>query len=552
MQENNQNGMTRLMFEHAVKERLTLNEAKRELQTETYIRTVNEVLAHYFGVKQEELQAAVTNLLYESSVEGTKRDSIAHKVRDWLKKKTISIDRESVIQLAFALKLDIIEAEEMLCRLSNESFHRRDPKDIVYIFAMEHQMTYVEALNLLDRMLPLYEANKSPAQNQDIEKIKQRIDQIQDNEDLKNFLINEALKLGVQFSLRDNQTAKHDNTYIINELCKYCRVSDESKLSKKLNDLLCKSSGAYLEEDVDRIRDKVDSWLRKKKTSIDRDSVLQLAFALNLNLTDTEEMLCSLCGDGFDLGNPEDIIWRYALKHKLTYTEASALRSQMPRLTMTENVKVQIDQIQTEDDLMNFFVTESAKLGEMHNTAYDLFLQFMERLSDKGNIPIVGEKISGNILDNYFHRDIIPTHQHERRALEDALQRNIKKNWPDEFTLSKMKQRHIDVTRKVLILLFLASYEENEDDYDFYEENNVDGNHDKKTLFEDTYLRLSFMLKKCGFSPIDSRNPFDWMVLYCLASSEEFYDIDENIRDFLREIFNISEDKEEEKSGDEG
>ncbi len=382
MSENEQNGMTGLMFHYAVDERLTLEKAKEKLRANAYIRTVSEVLERYcvveaseFQKKKKELQKKVTDILYNSSPVPADRDSIRRKVSVWLneEKKKTSIEKESVIQLALALKLKPNDAEEMLSLLSDEAFHLRDPEDIVWLFAIEHGLNYIEACGLRDRILRIYEENKG----------------------------------------------SEDNTG-----------------------------------------------------------------------------------------------------------------------TMTETVKQQISQIQTIEELEKFIASHAPNLGKMHNTAYDLYMHFMELLKDGGDVPVIGGEritirkgeqdieINENILEAYLYRKYVPT---TKKRLEDAIQRGIKKNWPSETNLSKMTNRETDVTRKVLILLFLAC-EGGETIYGSLAEESAED------VFNDTYARLSSMLSDCGFPPIDPRNPFDWMVLYCIAKDDS-EDTNSNISDFLSEIF---------------
>jgi len=112
-----------------------------------------------------------------------------------------------------------------------------------------------------------------------------------------------------------------------------------------------------------------------------------------------------------------------------------------------------------------------------------------------------------------------------------AMQKNIRAYWPDESTLSKMKNRLTDVSRKVLILLFVAvdGYEDTE--YDDFEEEMSN-----EEQFEDMYQRLNNMLNSCGFAPLDSRIPFDWMILFCICSGKKDF-IDARIERFLKEVF---------------
>ena len=80
-------------------------------------------------------------------------------------------------------------------------------------------------------------------------------------------------------------------------------------------------------------------------------------------------------------------------------------------------------------------------------------------------------------------------------------------------------------------MLFRSACDGGESDYgDYYS----DGSEDD--VFEDSYARLSSMLSDCGFPPLDSRTPFDWMVLYCMAA-DDTVEIDENITRFLSAIF---------------
>lgn len=52
--------------------------------------------------------------------------------------------------------------------------------------------------------------------------------------------------------------------------------------------------------------------------------------------------------------------------------------------------------------------------------------------------------------------------------------------------------------------------------------------------FEEHYWRLNSMLNDCGMSKIDPRNVFDWLILYCLKSSE-----DEAMSDRMQAVLNV-------------
>lgn len=354
----------------------------------------------------------------------------------------------------------------------------------------------------------------------------------------------------------------HENAYIrtANEtLAKYCGVAedDPKMLKKKVSALLSESDPSQKKESNDK---KVRTWVNNKVRYISRESAIQLAFALRLPVKDAEDMLWRLCGEGFHWRDPQDIIWLYALEHGMEYVDACALSQRMAsayRLsedtekdseTMTENIKQQVMQVQSEEELQAFLKENAPRLGALHNTAYKLFMEFMQLLrsaSLEDNLPESRNMPANEIVTTYLYNHLIPREKKGVKGskdiagiVKDAIQRDIQQNWPDEYALSRMANRETDVTRKVLILLFLAC-DGGESEY------GDDCGESPEDVFEDTYARLSSMLADCGFSPLDPRVPFDWMVLYCMVA-DDFVDIDENIPRFLSEIFRIPVDDSEE------
>ncbi len=362
-------------------------------------------------------------------------------------------------------------------------------------------------------------------------------------------------------TLEEARRKLHADAYLrtaAETLAKYCGVKedDPTLLRKTVTDLLLASDPSAKKDSVER---KVRSWINDRIQLISRKSALQLAFALKLSVKDAEEMLWRLCGEGFHWRDPEDIIWLFALDHQMTYMDACALSSRMVPVyqlpnelpvdqeTMTENIRREVIQLRTEADLEAFLKESAPRLGALHNTAYHLFTEFLELLksSDVDDLLPGEEKMTaGEIVTTYLYNHLIPRAKKEKSGkrsdeslVKDAIQRDIQQNWPDEFALARMASRETDVTRKVLILLFLAC-DGGETAYGEFSDE------DTEDLFEDTYARLNSMLADCGFSPLDSRIPFDWMVLYCLVA-DDLTSIDENIPNFLSVIFQPSEDEKE-------
>ena len=193
----------------------------------------------------------------------------------------------------------------------------------------------------------------------------------------------------------------------------------------------------------------------------------------------------------------------------------------------------------SEEELLECLARERESLGVLHNTAYRLFMQYMNLL-EKGfsdadleatleemdaedqrqaQLRVDGdiglrrpEKLSAlHILEVYMYRNIVPAgKKKDSKDLFTGIQRSIRQNWPDETSLSKIKHRELDVPRKVLILLFLAT-DGSESEFEEWDEDEDILTRDE--IFANIYTRLNQMLSSCGFQTLDPRSPFDWMVL---------------------------------------
>lgn len=319
---------------------------------------------------------------------------------------------------------------------------------------------------------------------------------------------------------------------------------------------------------AESVRRKVQMWMKDDVLAVSKQSAIQIAFALNLPLDAADDLLKRLCGEGFHWRDPEEIVYICALIHGLSYAEAFTLYEDIKDRIVTETVRESEINVYTEhikntvlkitsyEELIDFLCKSQKGLGELHNTAYSLFIEFLSLLGmpvmeydtvfkkdtkkDYAEKALVDIKkyASRDIMDTYLYRRFIPVAQRKskdnpepEKVVFSAMQRNIRQNWPDEVTLSKMIHRETDVTRKVLILLFLATDGGDTAYADEYLEER-----EPEEVFSDIYERLNMMLSDCGFAELDPRTQFDWMVLYCMCVDDSIF-IDGKIQRFLAEIF---------------
>lgn len=363
------------------------------------------------------------------------------------------------------------------------------------------------------------------------------------------------------------------------ERCSNMQGADKRALKEALVALLLQSSPTAKRDSIDK---NVRNWLADDTQVISKGYAIQLAYALHMPVDNADVWLTRLSGEAFHWRNPEDIVWIFGLINGLDYAAANALQERIKEKglldvpdvesvdTMTAQVRQEVAQLRTEEELESFLATAKGQLGRMHNTAYRMFSEFMHLLQAPGDyspasmtreeiekkrkdgketldesIPEDKDMSVRDIIANYMYNEYIPRAKRRGkkqgeigRSVKSAIQRSIQKNWPDETILSKMKQREIDVTRKVLILLFLATDGE-ESEYAEQEEMDAD------EAFESMETRLNLMLADCGFAQLDSRTPFDWMVLYCMYADESIF-LEDYMRGFLENLFKGSteEDKQ--------
>lgn len=338
----------------------------------------------------------------------------------------------------------------------------------------------------------------------------------------------------------------------------------------------------FPEDKPDSIDRKVRNWLNGKTLSVSKQDGYIISRILSLSLEQADEFLSYAVGECIHWRDPEDIVWCYSILHSLSPAKTRALLEQAKTAvpsaakqsaqasdSYTAEIRKKLEPVLYQDEtaLLDFLKEESRRLGSFHNTAYQLFSQYMKLLKNgysdagvealfkdmtreekkKAQIPVDGDigphkaepMTVRDILETYLYRKLIPVQARGSAKAADAfspIQRSIRQNWPDEFSLSKMEARKQDVSRKALILLFLATdgtdsdYSDDYEDFDDYEEESPDQE------FQSIYTRLNLMLAGCGFPQLDPRSPFDWMILFAISSGD-LWESDARLQELLGRLY---------------
>ncbi len=298
------------------------------------------------------------------------------------------------------------------------------------------------------------------------------------------------------------------------------------------------------ESKFDAVDKKVRNWLNGRTQSVSKQDAFELAFILKLSLSDADRFISMVTEEGIHWRDVMELTYGFALSKGKTFPEAQSLYERMPKQgnenantdASTNLVKNDVLSIADEAELVDYIERSASQLGKFHNTAYNLFMDYMAMLEDAG----IGDGLSDekamsvrDVLDSYLYRQTVPAGAKGKKEVLTDAQKFIKADWPDETTLSRMKSRQTDVTRKVLILLFLATNGgDAEEDYDYDDDEALT----RDEVFSDAVSRLNLMLSSCGFMKLDPRNRFDWMVMYAMCA-QDIFDVDERFSSFLSELY---------------
>ena len=279
--------------------------------------------------------------------------------------------------------------------------------------------------------------------------------------------------------------------------------------------------------------------MRGKNTPTDREEVFKICFALELDLEKSEKLLSRLTEQGIHYRNSREVVYAYCLKYQAGYQEACAMAARLEELgkkqehsdPMTHLLKIKFQTIKGKEDLFAFLLNEKSRMGEKHNTAYAYFMGMLSILT--------GEHMEGEdaysmeyIAENYLRLNM-PLNK--KTTGYSNAQKIVKKYWPGTRSIKAMKARTEDVNRKTLLLLYIATGGIWEENYQEIDETYVSPDE----FLEAHCKRMNHMLEACGMSPMDSRNMFDYLVLYCLRPEHTVF-MSERMEELLAELFVVS------------
>lgn len=278
------------------------------------------------------------------------------------------------------------------------------------------------------------------------------------------------------------------------------------------------------------IERKVRNWLHDRNIPKNREDLFKICFALELNEKCAEAVLGSTSESGIHYRNPRELVYAYCLRTGAGYLRARELASELwekkygnqktvdiaclssgiEMFPMTSTVRNDFRRIRTEKGLAAFLEQRRDSFGYFHNTSYRKFMKMLNHLSapeasQELDLPKEKKYSADQIVNDYLRLGV----PYDKRSLKySRLAKEIKKHWPTPKSIREMASGRLDVDRKTLLLLYLATEE-------------IRTLAHGKELFKEYTSRADLMLAECGLPLLNPHSPFDYLVLQAMNISDE-------------------------------
>lgn len=329
---------------------------------------------------------------------------------------------------------------------------------------------------------------------------------------------------------------------------------------------LCKKAGTSLS------RQTIKNWLTKGSAASSakgRDNVYQLCFALKMDVLQTAEFFLKCYLERpFDYKQLNEAVYFYCFNTGKDFKRAQELISEVQNSPKYENPFVEdvtgqigkgISEISDDCKLVRYLVENRSGFVQKNKTATETIRQLIEdciKIAQQENDAYWNEKEHSKItsIDSLL-KVIYGYSARERKSIiqKDANGREstkskptyaksiansdfpklVRQNFPQrqQFENIKKGKASYDVIRKALIILKF---------YQFFAGEKNEGN-DISNRFDDFKTEMDMTLLECGYIQLYWRNPFDWIIGYCVDASDPLDQLRDLIEEFYLSKFDLSE-----------
>lgn len=299
------------------------------------------------------------------------------------------------------------------------------------------------------------------------------------------------------------------------------------------SDLFSRLVTAFLAKDSnispDSVQRRVRNWLSGSNQPSNRDDIFRIAFALNLTEQQANYLLGLCTGYGIHYREGRDVIYSWFLRTGREYNDAREFFASLPPIPhldqvpenpsthITRELQNMFAHVLTLDELRECYWENLENFGILHMRAYSYFEKYLDQL-------IRPDSAFGSTIDPDYSLEAVmdlylslKMPSGKDRSGYTVTQKLIKQNWPNTTSLKNIRNHKEDVSRKLLLLLYVITENVLDDEYSELDEEYIT----LQERVEDHWWTINAILTDCGMPLLDPRNATDWLVLYAITATEE-------------------------------
>lgn len=235
------------------------------------------------------------DMLYNSPLNGTARDSIRRKVDNWINGRT-RIKRENLFEIAILFDMDIDAAEHFFCEVIAEKWiHYRNVNDVIFYFSIVNKYTLNDVNWLINGVKKIgvkrYHTFLTSF-------VKDNIGGFQKEKSRKPEEVLEFIEQNIMLFSESKNTLKRCITKVLSTDNNYIKANKKFNLKKWANLLVQSEIGLDDEKAVKRARSLMNQLNKYMKSilEIPRDLFLKCLLISGANDIDTVNIILDECG----------------------------------------------------------------------------------------------------------------------------------------------------------------------------------------------------------------------------------------------------------------
>lgn len=310
------------------------------------------------------------------------------------------------------------------------------------------------------------------------------------------------------------------------------------------------------EANTQSVSRKIRNWLTDRNHPADREDIFRIAFALELTERQLNDLLSLCTGFCVQYRNNLEVILVWFLRNGYSYSEARQFFASLPPITernvahskhtshLTHEMQMEFQSVRNMEQLQGCYIRNLENFGSMHLRAYYYFEKFLTPLirptSHLGHEAAEPDYALETVMETYLS---FPVPSGKKRTDFTLVQKLLKQNWPNATSLKNIRNHKEDVSRKLLLLLYVATENEISDSESYTE---LDEDYiSLEDRVEYHWWTINAMLEDCGMAALDPRNVMDWLILYAISSDPE-----EPMRERLEQVLSCVFDPDSRKQRD--